>query len=57
MSQTMIFTIGVIIYAITIVGVVMAGGIWLRGLANEEASPAIRRAHDRQIDEHTPDTD
>jgi len=53
----MIFTIGVIIYAITIVGVVMAGGIWLRGLANEEASPAIRRAHDRQIDEHTPDTD
>jgi hypothetical protein len=53
----MIFSVGVIIYAITIVGVVMAGGIWLRGLANEEASPAIRRERSRQIDENQPDTD
>ncbi|MDH3299326.1 MAG: hypothetical protein OES24_02360 [Acidimicrobiia bacterium] len=54
MSQTMIFGIGVVIYAITVVGVVMAGGIWLRGLANEEARPAIKRERDRQIDENKP---
>jgi len=29
MSQTVIFSVGIVVFALTIWGVVMAGGIWL----------------------------
>jgi len=35
-SETGIFTVGVIVFALTIWGVVMAGGIWLGQLADSE---------------------
>lgn len=57
MSQTVIFSVGVVIYAITVVGAIMSGGIWLGGRANEEASPEIRRERRRQIEENEPPTD
>ncbi len=57
MSETVIFSVGVVIYAITVVGVIMSGGIWLQGRANEEASPAIRRERRRQIEENEPPSD
>lgn len=53
----MIFSVGVIIYATTVVGAVMAGGIWLRGRANEDATPAVRQERDRQIVENSPPKD
>lgn len=36
MSQTGILTVGVIVSALTIWGVIMAGGIWLGQLADSE---------------------
>lgn len=57
MSETMIFSIGVVIYAITVVGAIMSGGIWLQGRANEQADPAIRRERQRQIRENEPPDD
>ena len=57
MSQTVIFSVGVVIYAITVVGAIMSGGIWLGGRASEEASPEIRRERRRQIEENEPPSD
>ncbi len=53
MSQTVIFSVGVIIYATTVVGVVMAGGLWLRGLSNEKpgATADDLRGRRRNLDD------
>ncbi len=37
MSQTVIFSVGVAVFALTIWGAVMAGGIWLGQIAQSEA--------------------
>lgn len=36
MSQTVIFSVGIVVSALTIWGAVMAGGIWLGQLAEAE---------------------
>ena len=36
MSQTVIFSVGIVVFALTIWGAVMAGGIWLGQIAESE---------------------
>jgi len=36
MSQTVIFSVGIVVFALTIWGAVMAGGIWLGELAEPD---------------------
>lgn len=36
MSQTVIFSVGIVVFAITIWGAVMAGGIWLGQIAESD---------------------
>ena len=36
MSQTVIFSVGIVVFALTVWGAVMAGGIWLGQLAEPE---------------------
>lgn len=39
MSETLLFSIGAIVFAITVWGAVMAGGIWLTQLQEEQGDP------------------
>ena len=36
MSQTVVFSVGIVVFALTIWGAVMAGGIWLGQLVESE---------------------
>ena len=36
MSQTVIFSVGAVVFALTVWGTVMAGGIWLGQIADSE---------------------
>jgi hypothetical protein len=36
MSQTVIFSVGIVVFALTIWGAVMAGGLWVGQLAEPE---------------------
>jgi hypothetical protein len=43
MSQTVIFSVGIVVFALTIWGVVMTGGIWFDRLAALENNPPLRK--------------
>ncbi len=53
MSQTVIFSVGIGVFALTVWGVVMAGGIWLGQLAESDAprSPQKPVVADREPDD------
>lgn len=36
MSQTVIFSVGIVVFALTVWGAVMAGGIWLGQIADSD---------------------
>jgi hypothetical protein len=38
MSNTVVFTIGAVVFAITVWGTVMAGGLWFGRIVDSEAS-------------------
>jgi hypothetical protein len=40
MSQTVIFSVGIVIFALTIWGAVMAGSVWMGQLADPDDPPS-----------------
>ena len=53
MSQTVIFSVGIVVFALTVWGSVMAGGIWLGQFAESDdaRSPQGPMAGERDPDE------
>ena len=43
MSQTAIFSVGIVVFALTVCGAVMAGGLWFGQLAESEDERSPRR--------------
>jgi hypothetical protein len=43
MSQTVIFSVGIVVFALTVWGAVMAGGIWLGQLVALEDGQSLQK--------------
>ncbi len=43
MSQTVIFIVGIVVFALTVWGSIMAGGIWLGQLAESEDARSTQK--------------
>ncbi|MEO8696209.1 MAG: hypothetical protein ABI658_22020 [Acidimicrobiales bacterium] len=44
MSQTVIFSVGFLVFALTVWGAIMAGGIWMGQLAASEDERSVPRS-------------
>ncbi|MEO8695482.1 MAG: hypothetical protein ABI658_18315 [Acidimicrobiales bacterium] len=44
MSQTVIFSVGFVVFALTVWGAIMAGGIWFAQLAESDENRSARPA-------------
>ena len=54
MSQTVIFSVGIVVFALTIWGVVMAGGIWLGQLVESEEGRSLQPTGIAEADPDAP---